>query len=261
MLRFSANLTMLYSEVPFLERFAKAKAAGFQAVEFQFPYSVPPETIRQAQEESGLQVVLFNLPAGNFEQGERGIAIYPDRRTEFREGVDQAIRYADALGCTRLNCLVGKLTESLTSDDIWSVLCENLFYAAGRLEEKGIALLVEPVNRYDIPGFFLSDIGTARRLLQEVGHSNLRIQYDFYHVQRMQGELLGTFAELQSAVGHVQIADNPGRHQPGTGEINYPNIFKFIRESGYSGYIGLEYIPLGDTDKSLDWLTDYVQGD
>jgi hydroxypyruvate isomerase len=259
MLQFSANLTMLYSEFPFLERFAKAKSAGFQAVEFQFPYSVSAEMIRQAQTELGLQIALFNLPAGDFERGERGIAIYPDRREEFREGVDQAIHYAVSLDCTRLNCLSGKMTDDLALDDAWSVLCENLLYAARKLEEKEIALLVEPINRYDIPGFFLSDMGQTRRLLQEVGHSNLQIQYDFYHVQRMQGELLVTFAELQGSIGHVQIADNPGRHQPGTGEIHYPNIFKFIEKSGYKGYIGLEYIPQGDTDKSLAWLVDFVQ--
>jgi hydroxypyruvate isomerase len=262
MLQFSANLTMLYTEVPFLERFAKAKASGFQAIEFQFPYSVSAAKIRQAQAELGLQIVLFNLPAGDFERGERGIAIYPDRREEFREGIDQAIRYAVTLECTRLNCLAGKMTDGLTMDDAWSTLCENLLYAARKLEEKGIALLIEPINRYDIPGFFLSDMGKVRRLLQEVGHSNLQIQYDMYHVQRMQGELLGTFAELQKSIGHVQIADNPGRHQPGTGEINYPNIFKFIQEKGYQGYIGIEYIPQENTDKSLAWLTDlYQRGD
>jgi hydroxypyruvate isomerase len=252
---------MLYTELPFLERFAKAKAAGFHAIEFQLPYSITAELIRLAQTELGLQIVLFNLPAGDFERGERGIAIYPDRRAEFREGVDQAIHYAGMLGCTRLNCLAGKLTDGLSMDDAWSTLCENLLYAARKLEEKGIALLVEPINRYDIPGFFLSDMGQARRLLQEVGHTNLQIQYDFYHVQRMQGELLGTFAELQAWIGHVQIADNPGRHQPGTGEIHYPNIFDYMEKSGYKGYIGLEYIPQGDTDKSLAWLFDFQRGD
>lgn len=254
MLRFAANLTMLYGEVAFLDRFARAKASGFSAVEFLFPYEAGLQAVKAALMENGLRVVLFNLPAGNWSAGERGIAILPDRRQEFREGVEEGIRYALALGSGQLNCLAGLLPSGLSPQDAQRVLVENLTYGADRLAEHGLKLLIEPINTFDVPGFFLTSPWQAVELIQQVGRPNLKIQLDFYHLQRTQGELIGTFRRLKGHVAHVQIADNPGRHQPGTGEIHYPNIFRALAEEGYIGYIGLEYIPAGTTEESLAWL-------
>jgi hydroxypyruvate isomerase len=254
MLKFAANLTMLYGEVPFLERFARARASGFGAVEFLFPYEAGLEAVRAALADNGLRVVLFNLPAGDWGRGERGIAILPDRRREFREGVEEAIRYALALGSRQLNCLAGKLPPGLDRQEAAAVLEENVAYAADRLAEHGLTLLVEPINTFDIPGFFLPTPDAALEVLRRVGRPNVRIQFDFYHVQRAQGELIATFRRVRDHVAHVQIADNPGRHQPGTGEIHYPNVFRALEDAGYGGYIGLEYVPEGTTEESLSWL-------
>ena len=257
--RFSANLTMLFTEVPFLERFARARKAGFRQVEFQFPYDFDLDDVQSAVRESDQQVVLFNLPAGHWNEGERGIAVLPDRQTEFKEGVERALEYALATDCRKLNCLAGKLPANVSEREAWQVLKENVAYAAGELNKHGIRLLVEPCNSFDIPGFFLDSVKAARLLLNEVGRENLGIQFDFYHVQRMQGELMATFADLKDEVGHIQIADTPGRHQPGTGEINYRFVLDTVQKMGYQGVVGLEYIPLGTSEDSLQWLTDYLR--
>lgn len=254
MIRYSANLSLLYPDRPFLERFAAAKASGFSSVEFMFPYSAGLEAVQEALTRHQLNLVLFNLPAGHWENGERGIAILPSRRAEFREGVDEAIRYATKLGCCRINCLAGILPTGLSEDDAWDTLVDNTAYAADRLAEHGIDLLVEAVNSLDIPGFFLNTPALVESLLDKIQRSNARIQYDVYHAQRMQGELIGTFKRLASRIGHVQIADNPGRHEPGTGEIHYDHVLQAFEEWGYEGYVGLEYNPTGDTDAGLRWL-------
>lgn len=260
MLKFAANLTMLYTDVPFLERFGRARASGFDAVEFLFPYPAGLNAVQQAAREAELAVVLFNLPAGDWDRGERGIAILPDRRAEFREGVAEAVRYAKALGVERLNCLVGRRPDELPESDARAVLRENVRYAAEELAKAGLTLMLEPVNPYDIPGFFLNRTREAVELMGEVGMPNLRIQYDIYHLQRTQGEIIGTFRALQDKIGHIQIADNPGRHQPGSGELNYARIFSALEEASYAGYIGLEYIPPGRTEDSLDWWRLYQTG-
>lgn len=252
---FSPNLTMLFADRPFLERFAAARDAGFDAVEFQFPYAESPESVQSAARDANLSVVLFNVPAGRWDQGERGIAILPDRRREFREGVDRAVEYARALGCARLNCLAGIRPSGLSWDEAFATLVENVSYASGRLAEEGIRLLVEPCNPVDIPGFFVDSLDVWRRLDAAANVPNLHLQYDFYHVQRMQGELLGAFAALQPRIAHVQVADNPGRHEPGTGEICYPNVFAKLEALGYDGHIGLEYIPSGRTEDSFGWMS------
>lgn len=251
---FAPNLTMLFTERPFLERFAAARAAGFRAVEFQLPYGEERGAVRTAAEAAGVAVALFNLPAGRWDQGERGIAILPDRSQEFRDGVELAIEYARELGCTMLNCLAGKRPDGLSEEEAFAVLTGNVVYASERLADQGMQLLVEPCNHLDIPGFFVDSIPLWSRLYEAAGVSNLYLQYDFYHVQRMQGELLATFASLQSRIAHVQIADNPGRHEPGTGEIHYPNVFAALAASGYEGYIGLEYIPSGLTESTFGWI-------
>ncbi|MCL4496431.1 MAG: hydroxypyruvate isomerase [Firmicutes bacterium] len=254
MIRYAANLSLLYPDRPFLERFAAARASGFSAVEFMFPYAAGLDAVEEALTDHQLQLILFNLPAGRWEDGERGIAILPDRRSEFREGVAEAIRYATRLQCSRINCLAGILPGDLSADEAWATLADNTAYAADRLAEHGIRLMVEAVNSLDIPGFFLNTPTRVEKLLDQIQRPNAYIQYDVYHTQRMQGELIGTFKRLASRIGHVQIADNPGRHEPGTGEIHYDHVLQAFEELGYEGFVGLEYIPAADTDAGLRWL-------
>lgn len=264
MTQFAANLTMLFQEQPFLERFAAACQAGFEAVEYMFPYPYSPEELREQLQGHGLRQVLFNLPAGNWEAGERGIAVLPERQEEFRQGVTRALTYVEALrndGQPPLvNCLVGKLPAGADEGEARGVLVENLRHAASELGQVGVTLLVEPINPHDIPGFFLRTPDQAAALIEEVGADNLRIQYDLYHQQRTEGQLLDTFRRLQGRIAHVQLADVPGRHQPGTGEINYPFVLAALDRAGYGGYVGLEYIPEGDTVSSLAWMQALREG-
>ena len=258
MTRFAANLTMLFQEVPFLERFAAARQAGFEAVEYLFPYPYAPEDLRGQLAEQQLRQVLFNLPAGDWDAGERGIAVLPERQQEFQEGVARALVYVEALRnggpVPLVNCLVGKLPAGADSAEAQRVLVENLRYAARQLAQAGVTLLIEPINPHDIPGFFLRTPDQAAALIAETGEPNINIQYDLYHQQRTEGQLLDTFRRLQAQIGHVQLADVPGRHQPGTGEINYPLVLAALDESGYEGHVGLEYVPQGDTVSSLAWM-------
>ena len=253
--RFAANLTMLFNELPFMQRFEAAAAAGFEAVEYLFPYPFDKKELAAALRDNGLVQVLHNLPAGDWEAGERGIACHPGRVDEFRVGVAAAIDYAGALGCPQLNCLAGKLPAGATAQDVRPTLVENLRFAARELEAAGIRLLIEPINRFDIPGFFLTHTEQALALIDEVGSPNLRLQYDIYHAQRMEGELGSTLAKHKDRIGHIQLADNPGRGEPGTGEINYPWLFRHIDALGYDGWIGCEYKPRGTTTEGLGWRT------
>jgi hydroxypyruvate isomerase len=257
MLKFAANLTMLFTEVPFIERFALAKEAGFSHVEYMSPYEFKASELKKQLTENGLTQVLFNLPSGNFAQGERGIAVNPERIDEFRAGVTKAIEYALALGVSQLNCLVGKRTDDCNDATQWSTLVNNIRYAAGLLQKKDLRLMIEPINHFDIPGFFLNRTDQVVKLINEVGLANVFVQYDVYHAQREEGELVSTIRKYLSHIGHIQVADNPGRHQPGTGEINYPFIFKEIEALGYQGYIGLEYVPDTDSKLSFDWVKEY----
>lgn len=251
--RFAANLTMLFTEVPFLERFDKAAKAGFNAVEFLFPYAWPAEEIRQRLEAHHLTLVLHNLPAGDWDAGERGIACLPDRVVEFREGVAKAIFYAQALGVKQLNCLVGKAPAGVADDVLRQTVVENLRFAAAELKKAGLRLLIEPVNTFDIPGFYLNRTAQAVAILDEVGADNAFVQYDIYHAQRMEGELAATMQKYLPRIGHVQLADNPGRHEPGTGEINYAFLFAHLDRLGYGGWIGCEYKPAATTEAGLGW--------
>ncbi len=252
--RFAANLTMLFNELPFLERFKAAADAGFKGVEYLFPYPFAKEELAAQLEQHGLTQVLHNLPAGNWEKGERGIACHPDRVEEFREGVDRAIEYATALRCRTVNCLVGIAPAGVSEDVLRQTVVDNLGYAAAKLKAAGIRLLVEPINTYDIPGFYLNRTEQALRILDEVGSDNLFVQYDVYHAQRTEGELGATLARHLDRIGHIQVADNPGRNEPGTGEINYAWLFRHIDKLGYDGWIGCEYKPAGDTRDGLRWL-------
>ena len=255
--KFDANLSMLFTEVPFLDRFKAAAEAGFRGVEYLFPYAFEKDDIAERLDKHGLQQVLFNLPAGNWEAGERGIACDPDRVAEFQDGVGKAIDYAKALGCTQVNCLAGIAPPNLEPRDALKTLAENLKFAASKLDGAGITLLVEPVNTYDIPGFFLSRSSQAIALLDLVGSPNVKLQYDIYHMQRMEGELANTIERLLPRIAHLQLADNPGRNEPGTGEINYPFLLSFIDRLGYEGWIGCEYKPRNGTKEGLGWMHAY----
>lgn len=255
--QFAANLTMLFNEVPFLERFERAANSGFKAVEFLFPYAYPASDIKQKLDQNQLQLVLHNLPAGDWDAGERGIACLPERVEEFRGGVAKAIEYAKALGVTQLNCLAGKRPNSeIDQQLLQATFIENLTFAAAELKKANLKLLIEPINTFDIPGFFLSKTQQAVDILNEVRSENLYIQYDIYHAQRMEGELTNTIEKNLSKIAHIQLADNPGRNEPGTGEINYPHLFKFLDHIGYQGWIGCEYKPAGVTEAGLKWIQD-----
>ncbi|MDP9045608.1 MAG: hydroxypyruvate isomerase [Pseudomonadota bacterium] len=251
--RFAANLTMLFTEHPFLDRFERAARAGFDAVELLFPYAWPAAEIRHRLDACGLRLVLHNLPAGDWDAGERGIACLPDRVPEFRSGVARAIDWASALGVTQLNCLVGKTPVGIAPERVHDTLIGNLRHAADALGAVGIRLLVEPINTYDIPGFHLSRTDQAAALIEAVGGDNLFIQYDLYHAQRMEGELIATLTRHLPRIGHVQLADNPGRHEPGTGEIHFPHVFAALDRLGYAGWIGCEYKPATSTEAGLGW--------
>ncbi|MEJ8839636.1 hydroxypyruvate isomerase [Ramlibacter sp. AN1133] len=251
--RFAANLTMLFTEHPFLERFDHAARTGFKAVEFLFPYAFPAREIRRRLDANGLELVLHNLPAGNWEAGERGIACHPDRVGEFREGVARAIEYAQVLNVRQLNCLVGKAPAGVADEVLRRTVVDNLRFAADALKKAGLRLLIEPINTFDIPGFYLNRTVQAAGMLVEVGADNAFIQYDIYHAQRMEGELAATIEKYLPRIGHIQLADNPGRNEPGSGEINYPFLFAHLDRIGYDGWIGCEYRPATSTEAGLGW--------
>ncbi|MDP1899615.1 MAG: hydroxypyruvate isomerase [Rubrivivax sp.] len=251
--RFAANLTMLFTEVPFLDRFERAAQAGFEAVEFLFPYAFEAGQIKQRLADNGLTLVLHNLPAGDWDAGERGIACHPDRLAEFRAGVGRAVAYAQALGVGQLNCLAGKAPAGVAEDVLRATFVANLSYAASALKAAGLKLLIEPINTFDIPGFYLNRTAQAAGILDEVGADNAFIQYDIYHAQRMEGELAATLQKYLPRIAHVQLADNPGRNEPGTGEINYPFLFAHLDHIGYAGWIGCEYKPATTTEAGLGW--------
>ncbi|MEM7525888.1 MAG: hydroxypyruvate isomerase [Pseudomonadota bacterium] len=255
--KFAANLTMMFNEIDFLDRFAAAKAAGFSGVEYLFPYDYDADVLAAKLKENGLTQALHNLPAGDWGAGERGIAILPDRVDEFRAGVDRAIAYATTLGCDQVNCLAGIKPASVSAADAEETFVENLKFAAPKLKDAGIALLIEPINTIDIPGFFLTGTDQAAALIEVVGSDNLFIQQDLYHMQIMEGDLARTVEANLARIRHIQLADNPGRHEPGTGEINYPFLFGFLDKIGYGGWIGCEYKPANGTEAGLGWYAPY----
>ena len=257
--RFAANLTMLFNEVPFLERFALAKTGGFKAVEFLFPYEFDVQEIKSALDNNALKLVLHNLPAGDWNAGERGIACLPDRVAEFRSGVAKAIEYATILEVPQLNCLAGKAPAGSDPKVLHDTFIANLQYAASELKKVGLKLLIEPINTFDIPGFYLSKTEQGIAILDAVGADNVFLQYDIYHAQRMEGELGSTIQKHLKRIAHIQLADNPGRNEPGTGEINYGYLFGLLDSLDYEGYIGCEYKPLKSTGAGLGWMSQYEQ--
>lgn len=251
--KFAANLSMLFADAPFLERFALAHAAGFEAVEFLFPYAFGSRQIAERLRRHQLQLVLFNLPAGDWHAGDRGMACDPRRVEEFRDGVALALDYAAELGVPRLHCMAGKPPPGLAPATAHATYVDNLRYAAGVLHPAGIELLIEPINHFDMPGYFLNHSQQARAIIAEAACPNLFLQYDIYHMQRMEGELSNTIEALLPLIRHMQIADTPGRHEPGTGEINYRHLFALIDRIGYDGWLGCEYLPAADTLSGLGW--------
>ena len=257
--RFAANLSMLFTEVPFLDRFERAAQAGFEAVEFLFPYAHTVEEIKERLDATGLQIVLHNLPAGDWDADERGIACDPQRVDEFRAGVAKAVSYAHALGVPQLNCLAGKAPAGVDAAVLRRTFVENLRFAAAALKMAKLRLLIEPINPFDIPGFYLNRTDQAIAILDEVGVDNAFVQYDIYHAQRVEGELAATLQKNLARIAHVQLADNPGRNEPGTGEINYPFLFAHLDRIGYGGWVGCEYKPAQGTEAGLGWLEKLAQ--
>ena len=252
--KFSANLTFLFTELPFLARFAAAKANGFDAVEYISMFDHEPEVIADHLHRHHLKLVLLNVPHGDWAAGERGIAMFPERTQEFRASIDQTIHYCRALDCHMVNCLAGIVPPDSDNAALRATFIENLKFAASALKAAGIRLLIEPLNTRDIPGFFLTGTKQAYDIIQDVASDNLFIQHDLYHMQIMEGDLAPTLTKYLASIGHIQIADNPGRHEPGTGEINYPFLLAHLERLGYPGHIGLEYKPSTTTLESLEWL-------
>jgi hydroxypyruvate isomerase len=251
--KFAANLSMLFTEHPLLARFERAAAAGFTAVELQFPYDHAADEIKAQLDAHGLQLVLHNLPPGDWAAGERGIACHPDRVAEFRDSVARGVAYARTLGVGQLNCLAGKVPAGVADQTLRRTLVDNLRYAAGELKKAHIKLLIEPINSFDMPGFYVNRTAQALAILDEVGADNAYLQYDLYHAQRMEGELAATVEKHLTRIAHIQIADDPGRNEPGTGEINFAFLFRHLDRIGYGGWIGCEYKPATTTEAGLGW--------
>lgn len=256
--RFAANISMLYNDLPFKERFAAAGKAGFKAVEFLFPYDHAPDVLAETAQAARVDVVLFNMPPGDWEAGERGIACHPGRVQEFQDNVAKAVSYARSLQCPRIHAMAGIRPANVSHDDAIATLEANLRFAAREMARFDLTLTVEPINSYDMPGFVLNRSAEALEVIRRTEAPNIKLQYDIYHMQRMEGDLAHTITEQLANIGHMQLADNPGRHEPGTGEINYDFLFSVIDRLGYEGWIGCEYKPATDTTTGLAWLERYV---
>jgi hydroxypyruvate isomerase len=254
---FAANLSMMFQEEPFLDRFAAAARRGFRGVEFLFPYEYPVAEVKARLRDNNLTQALFNLPPGDWSIGERGVAIFPGREAEFRGYVAQAIDYARGIGCEQLHVMAGMVPAGAERDQLERTFIENLRYAAAQMKQHGIRTLIEPLNTFDNPGYFLTTIDQARRLMELVGSDNLFLQLDLYHRQMMQGNLAQTIEAHLPASCHMQIAGVPGRHEPDVGEINYPFLFDLIDRLGYQGWIGCEYRPKSGTANGLAWAQAY----
>jgi hydroxypyruvate isomerase len=254
--KLAANLSTLFPELEFLERFAAAARAGFRYVEYQLPYAWPAAQVARRAREASVQVVLHNLPAGDLTKGERGIACLPGRENEFRQGIERAIDYAKAANCPRLNCIAGLAP---VDREHFEVLVENVRFAARKLGAAGLQLTLEPINTRTVPGFFLSRSAQAIDVLNAAGEGNAFLQYDFFHMQIMEGDLAKTVERLLPRIGHMQLADVPDRHEPGSGEINFDFLLRHLDVLGYSGWVGCEYNPKGDTLEGLKWAKPYLQ--
>jgi hydroxypyruvate isomerase len=252
--RFAANLSLMFNEVPFPERFARAAAAGFKAVEFMFPYDHAPSEVASWLKHAGLENVLFNMPPGDWAAGDRGLAAVPGREAEFRAGLAKALDYAEALGTPRLHAMAGPVPTGVDPAAWQRTYVDNLRHAAQALARRGLTLVIEPINHRDVPGYFLNTHAQAVAVLDSVGEANLMIQMDFYHAQITEGDLAVTLKRNLARIGHVQIAGVPDRDEPDQGEVNYPYLFKLLDTLGYAGWIGCEYRPRAGTEAGLGWL-------
>jgi hydroxypyruvate isomerase len=259
--KFAANLSFLFQDVPFAQRFEKAAAAGFAGVEYLFPYDWPAHDVADWLGRANLEQVLFNLPPGDWAAGERGLACLPHRQGEFAESVELALAYAMVLDCERVHCMAGLRPDGVDEAELEATYIANLRFAADRFATAGVTVMIEPINsRIDMPGYWLDDVAKGLRLLAAIERSNVKLQLDLYHAQIIQGDLARTIEANLPNIGHVQIADNPGRHEPGTGEIHYPYLFSLLDRLGYAGWIGCEYKPQGTTEAGLGWLHATMEG-
>ncbi|MCY0386608.1 hydroxypyruvate isomerase family protein [Robbsia sp. Bb-Pol-6] len=255
--RFAANLSMLYPEHDFLDRFAAARADGFDAVEYLFPYDHRAEELRQRLDDNGLVQALFNAPPGDWAAGERGIASLPGREGEFRAGFQRALDYAAVLKNDRIHVMAGLLPDPARRDAHHAVYLENLAFAAAQAAQVGVTVLLEPINPRDMPGFFLNRQDQGQAICREVGAANLKVQFDCYHCQIVEGDIESKLRRDFAGIGHIQIAGVPHRHEPDLGEVNYPYLFGVFDELGYDGWVGCEYRPRGDTSAGLEWLREW----
>ncbi|HUF20901.1 MAG TPA: 2-oxo-tetronate isomerase [Burkholderiales bacterium] len=256
--KLNANLSMMFSEADFLDRFDAAAKAGFKGVEFLFPYAFDKAQIGERLARNKLEMVLFNMPPGDFDAGNRGLACDPTRVTEFQDGVGKALDYAKALNCGQLHCMAGLKPRGIGEEKLRATYIANLQFAGRELAKHGITLLIEAINTGDIPGFYLNYSAQAFDVMHYANVPNLKFQYDIYHMQIMEGDLAPTIEKNLDRIGHMQLADTPGRHEPGTGEINYGFLLQFIDKAGYNGWIGCEYKPAGKTEDGLGWAAEYL---
>ncbi|MBY6094781.1 2-oxo-tetronate isomerase [Ferrimonas balearica] len=257
MAKFAANLTMLFTEVPFMERFAHAADAGFDAVEFLFPYDFDSSELADQLNIHGLTQALFNMPPGNWDAGERGMAAIPGREAEFRANAEKALAYALALNCKKVHAMAGLVDSRYDYDAHRATFIDNLRWAADRYAEHGITIQIEPLNDRDVPGYFLAHQMEAVELVEAIDRANVKVQLDLYHAQIMDGDLSRLIAQMGQHIGHVQIASVPERHEPSEGELNYPHLFEVL-DQHYDGYIGCEYKPRHSTTFGLGWVKPYL---
>lgn len=258
--KLAANLSTLFKEAPFLERFERAARCGFAAVEYQYPYEWPAQEIAERARRAGVQVVLHNMPRGDAERGEQGTACLPGREQRFRDDLERAIEYARATGCPRLHCMAGVTRPGVAREAFHETFVRNIKFAAQRLAKEGMQVMIEPVSARTVADCFLAGSAHAASLLDEIGAPNAFLQYDLFHMQIMEGNLADTVTRLLGRIGHMQLADAPGRNEPGTGEINFDFLLRHLDRIGYAGWIGCEYNPSGDTVEGLKWARPYLQG-
>ncbi|WP_022940325.1 2-oxo-tetronate isomerase [Psychromonas hadalis] len=258
MVKFAANLTMLFTEVPFLARFEKAHQAGFKAIEYLFPYAFEVKDLAEKMQQYQFEQALFNMPPGNWDKGERGFAAIPGREEEFKESVITAITYAQALNCKKVHAMSGLIDGRFTQAQHVATFISNIRYAADKFAEQGIELMIEPLNDRDVPNYFISHQRDAVELIKQVNRPNVKLQLDLYHAQIMDGDLSTLIKEVAPFIGHVQIASIPERHEPFEGELNYPHLFNVLEEAGYHGWIGCEYNPKKTTEEGLSWVHPYL---
>jgi hydroxypyruvate isomerase len=251
--RLAANLSMMFNELPFLDRFAAARSAGFEGVEFLFPYDFPATALRERLSGEGLTQVLFNMPPGDWAHGERGIASIPGRQSEFHESVKKALDYAAALDCRQTHCMAGIVPSGVSPTTATAVYAANLAWAAEQAKPAGVRLVIEPINHRDMPGYFLNTQAQGAAIVEAIGRDRLGLQFDVYHVQVTEGDITKRMEQFMPLIAHMQIADVPARNEPGTGEIGWSYVFRRMDELGYQGWVGCEYRPVGDTVAGLNW--------